>query len=136
MRSANAVLAARISRPKGGRRADLGNRYFRSAWEANYARYLSWLVAHKQIRSWDYEVKTYEFKAIKRGTREYRPDFRVENLNGRIEFHEVKGMMDAKSATKLRRMAKYYPHVKIVLIDRAYYDDIKRKLGRMIEGWE
>lgn len=132
----NAVLGARASRPQGGRRADLGDRYFRSRWEANYARYLNWLVAHKQIREWEYEPVTFKFDWITRGTRSYTPDFRVVNRDGSREYHEIKGMMSQKAATALKRMAKHFPNVKIVLVDGPYYRDIARKLGPMIEGWE
>ena len=43
--------------------------------------------------------------------------------------------MDTKSTTKLKRMAKYYPHIKIVVIDRAAYREIS-KWQRLIPGWE
>lgn len=43
------------SRARGGRRADIGPMYFRSAWEANYARYLNWLLARGEIDRWEYE---------------------------------------------------------------------------------
>src|SRR5262245_10205744 len=42
------------SRATGGRRPDLDDRYFRSSWEANYARYLNLLVKQGQIVSWEY----------------------------------------------------------------------------------
>lgn len=43
-----------MRRSKGGIRPDLG-RYFRSAWEANIARYLNFLQKHGEIESWEYE---------------------------------------------------------------------------------
>ena len=49
------------------------------------------------------------------------------------EFWEVKGYMDSKSKTKLKRMAKYYPDVKLVLIDSTYYNDLKKKLGAILK---
>ena len=33
----------------GGKREDLGGLYVRSAWEANYCRYLSWLIEQGEI---------------------------------------------------------------------------------------
>jgi hypothetical protein len=118
----------------GGTRADLG-RYFRSSWEANYARYLNWLIKVGEIVSWTYEPDTFEFP-VKRGNRFYVPDFKLVNRNGSIEYHEVKGWMDPQSATKLKRMAKYYPAVKIVLIDKEQYTAIARQVSRMIPNWE
>ncbi len=44
--------------------------------------------------------------------------------------------MDPKSKTKLKRMAKYYPNIKLVLIDKKYYEDIKKKMSKIIPGWE
>lgn len=123
-------------RGHGGKRQDLGGRYFRSAWEANWARYLNWLVSIHQLEKWEYEVETFEFHRIKRGTRFYTPDFKLTNMDGSTEFHEVKGWMDPKSATKLRRMAKYYPAIKITVIDRVAYKDVNKKLAGLIPGWE
>lgn len=119
---------------RGGYRPDLGF-YVRSRWEANIARYLKWLVSRGQIRGFEYEPKTFEFFSIKRGNRTYTPDFRVYNNNGTIEYWEVKGHMDNDSRVKLKRMAKYYPDIKIHLIDKAQYNEIK-KWSRLIIGWD
>jgi hypothetical protein len=123
-------------RGNGGRREDLGGLYFRSSWEANWARYLNWLVSIGDVREWSYESETYTFHAIKRGSRHYTPDFVVTNKDGSVERHEVKGYMDQRSETKLKRMAKYYPDVKIILIDKAYYYDVAHKVGGIIPNWE
>lgn len=123
-------------RSNGGKRADLNGRYFRSSWEANYARYLNWLVSIGTIARWEYEVDTFEFKTIKRGTRFYTPDFKVHHHDGTTEYHEVKGWMDRKSATKLKRMAKYYPGVKIIVIDKKQYRAIAAKISTTVPNWE
>lgn len=115
----------------GGKR-----KYFRSKWEANYARYLEWLKEHNQIKEWKHENKTFWFEGIKRGCRSYLPDFEVENNNGTIEYHEVKGWYDDRSKTKVKRMAKYYPEVKLIIIFQKQYNEIKNKVGRLIKGWE
>ena len=73
------------------------------------------------------------FEAIKFGTRSYRPDFKIYNNNGTIEYHEVKGYMDAKSKTKIKRMAKYYPKIKLIIIDGPVYNDIKKKVGGILK---
>ena len=123
------------SRSKGGRRPDIGDMYFRSRWEANYARYLNWLIRQKQIVRWEFEVDTFEFP-IKRGSRFYTPDFKVWNLDGSYEYHEVKGYMDQRSQTKLKRMRKYHPKETLHLIDGPVYRSIEKKVGRIIKGWE
>ena len=124
------------SSARGGKREDLSNQYFRSAWEANWARYLTWLKSIGEIRAWEFEVVTFEFAKIKRGTRFYTPDFKVTNKDGSVEYHEVKGYMDQRSATKLKRMAKYYPLTRIVLIDKAAYSSVAKKVSGLIAGWE
>lgn len=124
------------ARSKGGKRADLGNQYFRSIWEANYARYLNWLIKQGVIKAWEYEPETFEFHRIRRGNRFYTPDFRITNNDGSQEYHEVKGYMDASSRTKLARMARYYPALKIVLIDAEAYAAIAAQVKGLIPGWE
>lgn len=137
-----ARLAAGEMRPKysrcaGGRRPDLGDVYFRSAWEANYARFLNLMVAQGHVAAWEYEAKTFVFEAIKRGVRAYTPDFLVRRPNGNHEWHEVKGWMDPKSATRLKRMAKYFPEEVVVLIQEGWFKSARRSgLSAAIAGWE
>jgi hypothetical protein len=122
------------SRARRGRREDLGGQYFRSKWEANYARYLNWLASQDEILSWAYEPTTFVFKGVTRGVLSYTPDFLVTSRKGSA-FHEVKGWMDAKSKAKLKRMQEFYPDVAIVVIGEAEYKDISKWSG-MIPGWE
>jgi hypothetical protein len=111
-------------------------KYYRSRWEANYARYLEWLRARGDIQAWAHEPKTFWFEKIRRGVCSYLPDFMVTENSGAVIFHEVKGWMDARSATKLKRMAKYHPDVKIIVIDAKPYAALERALGKIIPGWE
>jgi hypothetical protein len=124
------------SRANGGKRADLGDRYFRSSWEANWARYLNWLVSLGEIVEWSYEPETFEFGGIKRGARFYTPDFCITEKSGEILYHEVKGWMDPRSATKLARMGRYHPNVRIIVVDRKAYQSVARKIGKALPGWE
>lgn len=110
--------------------------YARSLWEANYARYLNFLREAGQIASWEHEPKTFWFEGIKRGTRSYLPDFRVVMPNGRVEWHEVKGWMDTRSRTQLKRMAKYYPEETLILAEGKKIKSLNQTLGRFVEGWE
>lgn len=122
------------TRCRGGRRPDLGGAYFRSSWEANYARYLNWLKDRGAIREWHYEKKTFDFP-IKRGTRSYTPDFEITENDGSINYHEVKGWMTQRSRTALNRMRIYYPETKILLIAKKEYLAIA-KWSAHFPGWE
>lgn len=107
--------------------------YFRSIWEANYALYLDFLVRMKKIKSWKYEPRTFWFLKIKRGVRSYTPDFEITNLDGSVHYEEVKGYMDSRSKTKIKRIAKYYPEIELKIIDQKFYKDIKNKLGKLLK---
>lgn len=121
---------------KRGRREDLDGQFFRSRWEANYARYLRWLVSIGEIRSWEYEPQVFRFDGVSRGPYTYTPDFKVTTKAGVLEWHEVKGWMDSESRGKLKRFAKFYPDENLVLIDSRFYRQIERKLSTIIPHWE
>jgi len=120
---------------KGGKRPDLDNRYFRSSWEANWARYLNWLVEVGNILRWEYETETFEFP-VKKGSKFYTPDFKVFNTNDSIEYHEIKGYMDDRSATKLKRMKKYYPEINVITVDKEGYYAVAKQMRDLIPNWE
>lgn len=123
------------SRGRMGRRPDLDNQHYRSAWEANYARYLNFLKARGEITAWQYEPDTFWFHEIKRGVRSYLPDFKIFE-GDRHHYVEVKGWMDQKSKTKLARMAKYYPEVDLRLVGAKEYRQLQKCIGSLIPGWE
>lgn len=127
---------AKKRRSVSGKRADLNNQFFRSKMEANFARYLNRLVAIGGIQEWRFEHPDDEFwfDDIKRGTRSYKADFRVVEMNGKIRFYETKGWMDRTSKTKLKRMEKYHPEIEIVLIRPKDMRRIKRNFT--IPNWE
>jgi hypothetical protein len=108
------------------------NIFLRSKWEANYALYLDFLVKQKLILKWEYESDVFIFDKIKFGTRSYRPDFKIFNNNGSIEYHEIKGWMDKKSMTKIKRMEIYYPNIKLLVLRRKEYSEILKKLRGII----
>lgn len=117
---------------------DIGGKkkYYRSRWEANYARYLQFLKQHGQIKEWLHEPDTFWFEKVKRGCRSYLPDFKVTENDGRVIYHEVKGWMDARSKTKLKRMKKYHPDVALIVIDAPVYKDIAKKMRFLLPDWE
>jgi len=87
--------------------------YSKSNYEYLFAKYLEYQKKKGEILDWRYEPKTFWFEGIKRGTNNYKPDFCVKKLDGTFEFYEVKGYLDSKSKTKLKRMKKYHPKVKL-----------------------
>jgi DNA-binding transcriptional regulator GbsR (MarR family) len=111
-------------------------KYYRSKWEANYARYLQWLLEKCEIKEWKHEPETFWFEGIKRGCLSYLPDFRVIENNGNVVYHEVKGWMDDRSKTKIKRMAKYHPRVKLIVIDAKGYAAVKKTMQPIILDWE
>lgn len=123
------------SRAKGGFREDIGI-YVRSSWEANYSRYLNFLLSHKKILAWEYEKHTFYFEKIKKGCRSYTPDFKVFNLDGTHYWAEVKGWMSPESKTKLKRFTKYFPDEKLILIDKKWFLKNTKQLSGLIPGWE
>lgn len=115
----------------GGKR-----KYFRSMWEANYARYLDFLKTNKQIIEWEHEPDVFWFDGIKRGCVSYLPDFKVTELNGAVVYHEVKGWMDDRSKTKIKRMCIYHPEAILIIIDAKWFKSNNKKLSTIIKGWE
>lgn len=117
---------------------EIGNKriYARSRWEANYARYLEWLKANGQISEWEHEPETFWFEQIMRGCRSYLPDFKVTHLVGPPEYIEVKGWMDPRSKTKIKRMAKYHPTIRLTVKDRDWFKANRKQMSALIPGWE
>ena len=104
---------------------------FRSGWEKIYATYLEWLKTNKSIKDWEYESKRFEFP-IKRGCNSYLPDFCVYELDGSHHWIEVKGYLSPQGATRLKRMAKYFPNEVVKLVREEEIKEIKNKLGNLL----
>lgn len=111
-------------------------KYYRSRWEANYARYLEWMRLQGLIAGWLHEPDTFWFEGIKRGCMSYLPDFKVKELDGTESYHEVKGWMDDRSKTKIKRMAKYHPTVKLIVVDGKDYKLLEKRMKLAIADWE
>lgn len=111
-------------------------KFYRSRWEANFARYLEFLKSTGEIAKWEHEPETFWFEGVKRGTVSYLPDFRVEENDGAIKYYEIKGWMDSRSKTKLKRMKKYHPEVDLVLIDSKAYKELEKQMKQTIPEWE
>ncbi len=109
--------------------------FFRSSWEVVYARYLQFLKEKRDISEWEYEPNTFWFENIRRGVRSYTPDFLVTENSGRQVYHEVKGYLDSKSKTKIKRMKKYYPENEVILIEKNSYKSVL-EMERLYPGAE
>ena len=114
----------------GGKRC-----FFRSRWEYRYALYLELMKANKYIIDWEHEPHIFYFEGIKRGTTNYKPDFKVTFPSGNHEWHEVKGYMDKKSMTKIRRMKIYYPSEVILLIQKDWFQRNSPTLKKIFKQW-
>lgn len=117
--------------------AEIGGKrnFYRSRWEYRYALYLEFMKKHGHIIDWEHEPRTFYFEGIKRGTNNYKPDFKIIFPSGNEEWIEVKGYMDAKSKTKIKRMAKYFPDIKLRVIDKDWFKNNGRMLKNVIPNW-
>lgn len=109
--------------------------YLKSKWEYRYAMYLDLMKRNNHILDWEYEPKTFYFEGIKRGTTNYKPDFKVIFPSHNEEWYEVKGFMDSKSATKIKRMSKYFPEIKLNVIDKTWFAVNSKILKKIIKNW-
>jgi hypothetical protein len=110
--------------------------YFRSRREYNYSLFLQWKLERGEIISFEHEPETFWFEGIRRGTCSYLPDFKIKQKDESIVYCEVKGFMDSKSKTKLKRMAKYHPHIKIFLAGDSWFKANEKRLSQLIPHWE
>lgn len=137
--------AASKKRSNIGRREDLGI-FVRSGWEANFLRYLK----HLGVK-YEYEPQVFTFSGVKHGTVSYCPDIKVED-----GWIEIKGFMDGKSKTQLRRFKKHFPaefaKLKLVVGSEntaaakfavemgipiyAYYNELQKTYKKIISFWE
>jgi hypothetical protein len=118
-----------------GRRDDLNGQYFRSSWEANYARLLNYLIKRSHtIKKWEYEPKRFKL-SNDRGY--YTPDFKVYYTDGSIEYHEVKGWDYPKGKIKREQFIIDYPNIKLQLKGKEYFKMlIDYNICNVIEHWE
>ena len=111
-------------------------KFYRSRWEANYARYLEFQKINGLIKDWKHEPETFWFPKILRGVRCYLPDFKIYNLDGSHYWVEVKGYYDDRSKTKIKRFKKYHKEEKLVLVDGKWFAKNARKISGLINDWE
>ena len=73
---------------------------------------------------------------MKKGSKYYTPDFYIIGSRGNKYYVEVKGYMDQKSATKLKRMQKYFPNVVIKIIGKEWFRENGTILRNVVNNWE
>lgn len=108
--------------------------FVRSRWEANLCAFYEFLKVSGKILDWEYEPTTFWFEGIKRGTNNYKPDFKITYLDGSFEYIEVKGYWEQKDTVKQNRMKKYFPDIVMVYILKKQYDDIAFD-SALYPGW-
>lgn len=131
---------------KAGFRKDLG-RFYRSATEANFARFLLFL-GYREWREKDdpppgrwfrYEGRKWEFKQRTRNGH-YKSDFEVWpgliDPTRPYEVLELKGWLDNDSKVRLKRMAEQYPDVPIELITAQRFKELTKSARAHIPNWE
>jgi len=115
----------------------LGGCYFRSSWEANWARYLNFRMRKGEVLGWEFEADTFDFPVLLNdGAAFYTPDFKVRMPDGAVEYHEVKGQMSPEGKLKLSRMREFYPQITVRLVDREVYRRVGRRFAGRLPHWE
>lgn len=112
------------SSARGGYRSDL-DQYFRSSWEANFAR-----ILNHEGKQWTYENKTFQLDE----SLSYTPDFYVI---AEETYYEIKGRMNEKSQRQLELMNSKFPEVKLIVIDGVKYNELKVQYKDLLHNlWE
>lgn len=120
---------------KGWLEIDGKRMYLKSLWEKRYCLYLSFMKKHSHIIDYWYEPDTFWFEGIKRGTNNYKPDFKVEFPSGVSEYFEVKGYETSKDRTKYKRMSKYYPNIKLSVVGKEWFKNNSPILKNVLQDW-
>ena len=98
--------------------------HFRSTAEYRYALTLQLRLIAGDIREWQYEPRFFEFP-VKHGTTRYKPDFLIIEKDGSETWVEIKGYLQPKDRTKMNRMKKYYPDVRLHLLSSKDFTNIQ-----------
>jgi transposase-like protein/AraC-like DNA-binding protein len=112
-------------RGNGGHRADLNNQYFRSNWEANFAR----ILEYNNIK-YEYEKHRFFLESMQRY---YVPDFYLPDTDTWIE---IKGYWIEDAKDKFEFFKKENPDKNIKLIDKKPYKELEEKYKKILANWE
>lgn len=105
---------------RGGKREDLGM-YFRSNWEANFAR-----ILNLEGLKWEYEQYTFELTPFM----SYTPDFKINDC-----YFEIKGRYTDLCMEKLSLFQEKFPHILLIIIDVRGYNELRNLYKKKI-NWE
>ncbi len=89
---------------------------FRSKGEHNLAVYFQFLKESGLIKDWAFEQTKFLFPDETNGAKSWLVDFDVLNNDCTFEYWEYKGWLMGRDVTKFRRVAKYRPEAKVVLV--------------------
>jgi hypothetical protein len=106
----------------GGTRLDL-NMYFRSNWEANFAR-----ILNLEGKKWLYESQTFDLEP----SLSYTPDFYVIDED---VYYELKGRMNARCELQFSLLKQKFPQIVLRIITGVEYAQLKVKYQDRI-NWE
>ena len=141
---------------KIGKRKDCDNQFFRSAYEANFFRFLKLDDNIIKIEYEPIDFGFWDFGYIK-GTVSYTPDFKITYPDGSYNYVEVKGgFMKPQDKTKIKRFKKCYPEESSKLLAltpgpkskttefflqqgidvKWHYQDLKKRFKNLIPQWE
>jgi len=99
----------------GAIRQTYNNRNYDSRLEAKYAAELDWLIKAKEVTKWEPQHKiSIDVNGVHIAN--YFIDFKVWYEDGRIEYHEVKGMETEVWKMKWKLSKALYPDNNFVLI--------------------
>ena len=133
------VVTGYKSNVKGWRMLGGKRIYFRSLWEIQYAQTLEWYKKNRKIIDWWYEPKVFDFPKDKyrTGPFYYKPDFLVfTSKREHPIWYEVKGYMTKDSAKKIKRFKKHYPEEEIVIIEKSWFQSMRKNNMHKLIGWE
>ena len=129
----------KIPHAKSGFRKDL-NMYFRSTWEANYARLLIFQSQDVVYENTVFSLLDTDGSILST----YTPDFKI----GYNEFTEVKGHADSstewkceckrciRDKNKMHLMSIQYPDINVYILGKKEYKEIAKCFARKIPNWE
>lgn len=118
------TTSPKASKGKSGIRLDIDSSInFYSTWEANIARTYN-LIGIK----WQYAPKIFDL-----GEHTYRPDFYLPEYD---TYVEIKNYMNEYSLNRDKSFRKIFPKIKLELILKNKYLEIKENYKNLVENWE
>jgi hypothetical protein len=109
---------------KFGRRPDLNNQFFRSTWEANFAR-----ICNYYGTEWEYEPEKFWLPDIKV---HYFPDFYLPEVNCYVE---LSGISSPFKLSKIKNFSKNFPETPIIHITLEEWKGLSCH-SVLINNWE